>query len=164
VKPYALAVPFIALFAGAAVASAPEPISQEISVKAIIPGNDFSVEPKGDWMQKGVTLEYQPQAEAFTPVTENFTAQSDVGAIQASLLEAAQLHEQKDNDQKIELAITVGGKPLAIAAVEVMNAEDAKAGNDLPITFEAVKPGAGYVKGDYNGVVKVLFETSSASL
>jgi len=164
VKPYALAVPFIALFAGAAVASAPEPITQEISVKAIIPGNDFSVEPKGDWIQRGVTLEYQPQSDAFTAVSEAFTAQSDAGAIQAKLLEAAELREQTNNDQKIDLAITVGGKQLALMAEEVMSAEDAKAGNELPITFAAVKPQAGYVKGEYNGVVKVLFETSSASL
>lgn len=163
-KPYALAVPFIALFAGAAVASPPPPITQDISVTAIIPGNDFSVEPIGDWIQKGVKLEYQPQAEELTPVTERFRAQSDVGAIQASLLEAAVLREQKDNEQLIELAITVGDKPLTLAAVEVMSAEDAKDGNELPITFAAVKPGEGYAKGDYSGVVKVLFETSSSSL
>jgi len=164
VKPYALAVPFIALFAGAAVASAPPPVTQEISVTATIPGNDFSVEPIGDWMQRGVELEYQPQTEELTPVTERFNAQSDVGPIQASLVEPAVLREQKNSDQIIELAITVGGQPLASAAVEVMNAEDAKDGNELPITFAAVKPGEGYAKGDYSGVVKVLFETSSSSL
>ncbi|EKT4541293.1 CS1 type fimbrial major subunit [Pseudomonas sp. NBRC 111118] len=163
-KSSVLAIPFFAMFAGAAFAAAPEPISHDISVMAVIPGNDFSVEPKGDWLQKGVTLEYQSQAEQFTKVTEKFMAQSDVGAIQAKLLQTAELQEQSNVDQKIALVITVGDKRLALTPQEVMSAEDAKGGNELPIAFEAVKPEGGFVKGDYNGVVKVLFETSSTSL
>lgn len=162
-KPYMLAVPFIALFAGAAVAAAPEAITQEITVTAVIPGNDFSVEPKGDWIQKGVTLEYQPEGDAFKKVTEAFKAQSDVGAIQAALIEPAVLVDQA-SDQRIDLAIIVGDKPLTLSPEEVMSAADAKVGNDLPISFDAIKPATGYVKGDYNGVVKVLFETASSSL
>ncbi|MCE5976069.1 CS1 type fimbrial major subunit [Pseudomonas sp. JR33AA] len=162
-KSYVLAVPFIALFAGAAVASAPEPISRNISVTAIIPGNDFSVAPVGDWLDRGVTLEYEPEREDFKAVNEKFSAQSDVGAIQAHLLETAALQDSQ-TDEKINLAITVGGKQLGLTPAEVMSAEDAKVGNDLPITFNAIKPDAGYVKGEYAGVVRVLFETSSTSL
>ena len=162
-KPYVLAVPFLALFAGAAVASAPEPISQNISVTAIIPGNDFSVAPVGDWLEKGVTLEYEPEREDFKAVNEKFTAQSDAGAIQAHLLNTAALQDPQ-TDQRIDLVISVGGKKLALTPTEVMSAEDAKVGNDLPITFNAIKPEKGYVKGEYAGTVSVLFETSSSSL
>ena len=162
-KSYVLAVPFLALFAGAAVASAPAPISQNISVTAVIPGNEFSVAPIGDWLDKGVTLEYEPEREDFKAVSERFSAQSDVGAIQAHLLYTAALQDPQ-TDEKIDLIISVGGKQLALTATEVMSAEDAKVGNDLPITFNAIKPGNGYVKGEYAGTVSVLFETSSASL
>lgn len=162
-KSYVLAVPFLALFAGAAVASDPAPITQNISVTAIIPGNDFSVAPIGDWAERGVTLEYETEREDFKVVNEKFSAQSDVGAIQARLLHAAALQDPQ-TDQKIDLNITVGGERLDLAATEVMSAEDAKVGNDLPITFNAIKPADGYVKGEYAGTVSVLFETSSTSL
>ncbi|MCO1620298.1 MAG: CS1 type fimbrial major subunit [Pseudomonas alloputida] len=162
-KSYVLAVPFLALFAGAAVASAPEPITQSISVTAVIPGNDFSVTPVGGWLEKGVTLEYEPEREDFKAVSERFSAQSDVGAIQAHLLHTASLQDQQ-TDKKIDLIITVGDKKMELTPTEVMNAEDAKAGKELPITFNAIKPENGYVKGDYTGTVSVLFETSSTSL
>ncbi|MFG0355796.1 CS1 type fimbrial major subunit [Pseudomonas sp. zbq_11] len=162
-KSYVLAVPFLALFAGAAVASAPEPITQSISVTAIIPGNDFSVAPVWDWLEKGVTLEYEQEREDFKAVSEKFSAQSDVGAIQAHLLHTASLQDPQ-TDQKIDLIITVGDKKLELTPAEVMSAEDAKAGNDLPITFKAIKPDNGYLKGEYAGTVSVLFETSSTSL
>lgn len=162
-KSYVLAVPFLALFAGAAVASAPEPITQSISVTAVIPGNDFSVTPVGGWLEKGVTLEYEPEREDFKAVSERFSAQSDVGAIQAHLLHTASLQDQQ-TDKKIDLIITIGDKKMELTPTEVMNAEDAKAGKELPITFNAIKPENGYVKGDYTGTVSVLFETSSTSL
>ncbi|AJA14826.1 CS1 type fimbrial major subunit [Pseudomonas sp. YQ_6] len=162
-KSYVLAVPFLALFAGAAVASAPEPISQNISVTAVIPGNDFSVAPVGDWLEKGVTLEYEPEREDFKAVSEKFSAQSDVGAIQAHLLHTAALQDPQ-TDQRIDLVISVGGKKLELTPTEVMSAEDAKGGNELPITFSAIKPDNGYLKGEYTGTVSVLFETSSTSL
>lgn len=163
-KPYALAVPFIALFAGAAVASAPEPITQNISVTATIPGNNFSVEPKLDWMNQPVELEYQVQNDNFNPVTHYFEAQSDLGAIQAKLEAAAELRNTQKTDEVIQLAITVGTELLTLSPVDVMSAEDANTGADLPITFAAIKPGNGYKKGEYEGVVSVLFETSSSSL
>lgn len=53
---------------------------------------------------------------------------------------------------------------MDLMPAEVMSAEDAKVGNNLPITFKAVKPENGYLKGDYTGTVSVLFETSSSSL
>ena len=162
-KSYVLAVPFLALFAGAAVASAPAPISQNISVTAVIPGNEFSVAPIGDWLDKGVTLEYEPEREDFKAVSERFSAQRDVGAIQAHLLYTAALQDPQ-TDEKIDLMISVGGKQLALTATEVMSAEDAKVGKELPITFNAIRPDSGYVKGEYAGTVSVLFETSSASL
>lgn len=162
-KSYVLAVPFLALFAGAAVASDPTPITQNISVTAVIPGNDFSVTPVGDWLDNGVTLEYEPGREDFKEVSEKFSAQSDVGAIQAHLLRTASLQDPQ-TDEKIDLIITVGDKKMDLMPAEVMSAEDAKVGNNLPITFKAVKPENGYLKGDYTGTVSVLFETSSSSL
>ncbi|MGE8323907.1 MAG: CS1 type fimbrial major subunit [Pseudomonas sp.] len=153
-----MAVPFLALVASSALAI--EPIRKDITVEAIVPSVEFTVEADASWANKPVVLDYQADKEAFVPFSNKFQAKSSVGAIDAKLQQAATLNSESET---IALDVKVGNQSLLLTPLEVMSEADAKEGKDLPISIEAIKPNNGYVAGTYSGTVSILFETAAPS-
>ena len=152
-----LAVPVMTLMAGMAMAAI-EPITKEITVQAVVPQVEFSVEPDSSWANKPVKLDYVLGEEKFKPFSGDFRAKSTVGAINAKLIAVATISSGSEN---IDLDVKVGNKSLGLTPVEVMVAGEANVGGDLPMTINTIKPDAGYVAGDYSGTVSILFETAA---
>ncbi|PTU50008.1 hypothetical protein DBB42_22385 [Pseudomonas plecoglossicida] len=153
-----MAVPFLAFVASSALAI--EPIRKDITVEAVVPAVEFTVEPDASWANKPVKLDYQVDKEAFVPFSNKFHAKSSVGAIEAKLQQAAIISSESET---IALDVKVGNKSLQLTPVEVMSDADAKEGKELPISIDAIKPNDGYVAGTYSGTVSILFETAAPS-
>ncbi|QKZ03191.1 CS1 type fimbrial major subunit [Pseudomonas eucalypticola] len=151
-----LALPLALLVAGSAFAA--QRIDHTVTVTATIPTDTFYVEPLGgNWMNDPQNMSFRPADGGLEPIHKQLSVKSSTGAIQAKVLNQASM---TSGTNSIPLTVSVGGKNLTLAGQDVVAAADASAGTvvDFRVTAGA-KPGTGYVAGNYQGIVNVVFET-----
>lgn len=160
-KKLILALPFT-LLAGQALAV--EPLDKQVTVTALIPTEEFYVEPaSGNWMNEPIAMTWRP-ASGSTPgklvdVRNQLVVKSTTGAISAYLLAPA---EMVSGSNSIGLDILVGDKVLTVTKDEVVNAANAASGATVDFVVKAkapTAPGNKYAPGNYMAVVNMMFET-----
>lgn len=160
-KKLILALP-LALLAGQALAV--EPLDKQVTVTALIPTEEFYVEPaNGNWMNEPIAMTWQPGSGAnpgkLMDVRNQLVVKSTTGAISAHLLAPAAM---VSGTNSIGLDIMVGDKTLTVTKDEVVTAANAASGATVDFVVKAQAPTAAnrkYVPGDYLAVVNMVFET-----
>jgi hypothetical protein len=151
-----LALPLVVLMAGPAVAE--QRIDHTLTVTATVPVDTFYVEPMGgNWMNDPQNMSYRPVDGNLEPIRKQLSVRSTTGAIQAKMLN---LPSMTSGANSIPLTVAVGGKALTLASQDVVAAADATAGTVVDFMVSAGgKPATGYVAGNYQGIVNMVFET-----
>jgi hypothetical protein len=156
VKKIFLALP-LALLASTS-AFALDPIEKQVQVTAQIPTESFYVEPVGgNWMNDPQELAWNSFRGELQPVRKQLQVKSTTGPISAYLLSPAIITSGSNN---IGLNIKVADTVLSTASAEVVTAAQAAPGTVVGFEIAAQDAGAGgYVPGNYQGVVGMIFET-----
>lgn len=151
-----LALP-LALLASTS-AFALDPIEKQVQVTAQIPTESFYVEPVGgNWMNDPQELAWNSFRGELQPVRKQLQVKSTTGPISAYLLSPAIITSGSNN---IGLNIKVADTVLSTASAEVVTAAQAAPGTVVGFEIAAQGAGAGgYVPGNYQGVVGMMFET-----
>lgn len=151
-----LALP-LALLASTS-AFALDPIEKQVQVTAQIPTESFYVEPVGgNWMNDPQELAWNSFRGELQPVRKQLQVKSTTGPISAYLLSPAIITSGSNN---IGLNIKVADTVLSTASAEVVTAAQAAPGTVVGFEIAAQDAGAGgYVPGNYQGVVGMIFET-----
>lgn len=149
-----LALP-LALAAGSAFAV--DPIEKQVLITASIPASTFYVEPIGNWINDPQELVWRPHQETLEPVRRQFDAKSTTGPIAAYLVNPAKVTSGIDS---VDLNVTVGNTVLTTTSQEVLPTAQAAAGAVMDFVVAAQKPGTGYIPGNYQGFVNMVFETT----
>lgn len=151
-----LALP-LALLASTS-AFALDPIEKQVQVTAQIPTESFYVEPVGgNWMNDPQELAWNSFRGELQPVRKQLQVKSTTGPISAYLLSPAIITSGSNN---IGLNIKVADTVLSTASAEVVTAAQAAPGTVVGFEIAAQDAGAGgYVPGNYQGVVGMMFET-----
>lgn len=153
-----LALPLAMLFAGAA--HALDPIEKQVQVTAQVPTDAFFVEPVGgNWMNEPQNMAWNALRESLEPIRKQLQVKSTTGAISARLLSPAVINSGANS---IGLDVAVNGTGLTTTSVPVVPAAAAAAGTLVAFDVAAQSAGpSGYVPGNYQGIVNMLFETVS---
>ncbi|UVL59983.1 fimbrial protein [Pseudomonas sp. B21-032] len=151
-----LALPLALLAVGNVFAA--EPLEKQVTVTATIPTENFYVEPVGgNWMNEPQNMAWNTIRESLEPISKQLQVKSTTGAISARLLSPAVINSGANS---IGLDVAVNGTGLTTTSVPVVPAAAAAAGARVAFGIAAQSAGAGgYVPGNYQGIVSMLFET-----
>ncbi len=150
-----LALPLSLFVVGNAMAI--DPIEKQVTVTAVIPTDNFYVEPVGgNWMNDPQEMTWNSFQSSLQPISKQLQVKSTSGAISAYLLNPAVMTSGANN---IGLDVSVGGKVLTTTAAEVVSAAQAAPGTTVAFQVAAKGAGASYVAGNYQGVINMMFET-----
>ena len=150
----------VILSSSAAIAA---PVSFDLDVYATVPSSTaLDVWDPTGWSASKSEMVYERGPKTFKPVKGPLEIKGGVGSVEAYLTFAPQL---LDGSKSIDMNVTVGTVALAVgagAAVEVVSASDAVAGvrRELSITAAAA-PTGGYLVGNYEGPVHMVFDTKA---
>lgn len=155
-KAFLLALPLVAL--AAAPAFADDPIEKQVLVTATVPTDNFYVEPiGGNWMNDPQNMAWNPFQSSLEPIRKQLHAKSTIGPITAHLMSPAVITAGLD---AIELDVKVGDTLLTTSATEILTAAQAAPGVALDLEIAAQEPAGGYLPGNYQGLVNMMFETA----
>ncbi|MDD1012402.1 CS1 type fimbrial major subunit [Pseudomonas rubra] len=157
---FTLAAPF-ALLALSISAQAADPIQHQVTVVATVPTDSFYVvTPPGDnWTNDPQTLPWNHVREDFDSLSKQFDVKSTIGPISASLTSPASI---ASGGNQIGLNVMVGGVQLSPGTPEVVvPAAAAAGGTRIEFRLAANTPSGGYVPGNYQGMVGMMFETAA---
>lgn len=150
-----LALPLALLVVGNAMAV--DPIEKQVTVTAVIPTDNFYVEPVGgNWMNDPQEMAWNSFQQNLAPISKQLQVKSTTGAISAYLINPAVMTSGANN---IGLDVSVAGKTLTTTSAEVVGATQALPGTTVAFQVAARGDGATYVPGNYQGVVNMMFET-----
>ncbi|MGF6593051.1 CS1 type fimbrial major subunit [Pseudomonas sp. 2835] len=150
-----LALPLALLAVGNVFAA--EALEKQVIVTATIPTENFYVEPVGNWMNDPQTMSWNTIRESLEPISKQLQVKSTTGAISARLLSPAVINSGANS---IGLDVSVNGNGLTTTSAPVVPAAAAAAGTRVAFDIAAQSAGAGgYVPGNYQGIVSMLFET-----
>ncbi|CAM4019925.1 CS1 type fimbrial major subunit [Pseudomonas wadenswilerensis] len=153
-----LALPLALLAVGNVFAA--DPLEKQVTVTATIPTENFYVEPVGgNWMNEPQNMAWNALRESLEPIRKQLQVKSTTGAISARLLSPAVINSGANS---IGLDVAVNGTGLTTTSVPVVPAAAAAAGTLVAFDVAAQSAGpSGYVPGNYQGIVNMLFETVS---
>ncbi|MFV3288101.1 CS1 type fimbrial major subunit [Pseudomonas sp. NY11955] len=156
-KALLLALPFAALVAGPAMAA--DPIEKQVLITATVPTASFYVEPVGgNWMNDPQDMAWNSFQGSLTPVRKQLQAKSTIGPITAHLLSPAVVSSGLD---AINLDVKIGDTILTTSAAEILTEAQAAPGAIVDFEVAAQAPAGGYLPGNYQGLVSMMFETAA---
>ncbi|MDD1984128.1 CS1 type fimbrial major subunit [Pseudomonas asiatica] len=156
-KAFMLALPFVALVAGQAMAG--DPIEKQVLITATVPTDNFYVEPVGgNWMNDPQEMAWNSFQGNLTPVRKQLQAKSTIGPITAHLLSPAVVSSGLD---AIDLDVKIGTTILTTSAAEILTETEAAPGAIVDFEVAAQVPAGGYKPGNYQGLVSMMFETAA---
>ena len=156
-KALLLALPLAVLAAGSALAN--DPIPKQVLITATVPTAAFHVEPiGGNWLTEPQQMGWDPRQEALLPIRRQLTARSTVGPISARLEDPATIASGTDI---ISLNVRVGATDLTTTATQILAAQQAAVGSTLDFVVAPTVPTGGYKPGNYQGLVRMTFETAA---
>ena len=156
-KAFMLALPFVALVAGPAMAG--DPIEKQVLITATVPTANFYVEPVGgNWMNDPQDMAWNSFQGNLTPVRKQLQAKSTIGPITAHLLSLAVVSSGLD---AIDLDVKIGTTILTTSAAEILTDVEAAPGAIVDFEVAAQVPAGGYKPGNYQGLVSMMFETAA---
>ena len=156
-KAFMLALPFVALVAGPAMAG--DPIEKQVLITATVPTANFYVEPVGgNWMNDPQEMAWNSFQGNLTPVRKQLQAKSTIGPITAHLLSLAVVSSGLD---AIDLDVKIGTTILTTSAAEILTDVEAAPGAIVDFEVAAQVPAGGYKPGNYQGLVSMMFETAA---
>lgn len=127
-----------------------------VQLFANIPSASFHVVPSdADWVGVAQPLLWRPATETLTTFSKNFDLKNTGGAINANLNVAAVLF---DGANSIPLEVKMNGVTLSTVSTQIVAAPAALPGLRAPLEIAAIKPGTGYVAGDYTATVNIMFD------
>lgn len=158
ITPIALALCLSAVPVASAIAADPPLTTQQtitLKFKAVINQRAFSITPakKLPTDLEETLFEYDDIRQTFTTYTNQFTVKSD-GKVKAKLEKSAALTGPGKPPASIPLDVTLGGKPVLPAGLEV------HAGGATPTVLDFVisPKGGSYTVGTYTGNVVLIFD------
>ncbi|MGE8391518.1 adhesin [Pseudomonas sp. BIGb0427] len=153
-----LALPLALLAVGNVFAA--DALEKQVTVTATVPTENFYVEPVGgNWMNEPQNMAWNALRESLEPINKQLQVKSTTGAISARLLSPAVINSGANS---IGLDVAVNGTGLTTTSTPVVPAAAAAAGSRISFDIAARSAGAGgYVPGNYQGIVSMLFETVS---
>ncbi|KXG81415.1 MULTISPECIES: CS1 type fimbrial major subunit [Pseudomonas] len=153
-----LALPLAMFFAGSAFAV--DPIEKQVQVTAQVPTDAFFVEPVGgNWMNDPQEMAWNSYQAKLDPIRKQLQVKSTVGPITAYLVSPAVIASGTEN---IGLDVKVGDTVLQTTPAEVVSATQAAPGAIIGFEVAAQPaPASGYVPGNYQGLVSMIFETAA---
>lgn len=148
----------LALFTATA-AHAADPIEKQIQVTALVPTDSFYVEPVGgNWINDPQELQWNSFRAELQPIRKQLQVKSTVGPISAYLLSPATITSGTNN---IGLDVKVADTTLTTTSTEVVSQAQAAPGTVIGFEIAAqAAPSTGYVPGNYQGLVSMMFETN----
>lgn len=151
-----------ALMLSPAVALAEE-FPLQVTVEAVVPSpTGLQISPVGDWVGRTQQMRWNLATQRLDPIQQQLDMKSGLGAIEAYLSTDAVLTSAANS---IALTVTVAGKDLAVGEankVEVATTIEAAASKRADVSIAAAAPtGAGYVQGNYQGNVFMMFESEA---
>ncbi|MDH0305075.1 MULTISPECIES: CS1 type fimbrial major subunit [unclassified Pseudomonas] len=143
-----------------AVAHAADPIEKQVQVTATVPTDAFYVEPVGgNWMNDPQELGWNSFRGELQAITKQLQVKSTVGPISAYLLSPAAI---TSGTNSIGLDIKVADTVLSTTSTEVVSQAQAAPGAVVGFEIAAqAAPSTGYVPGNYQGLVSMMFETAA---
>lgn len=155
----ALALAATLMFSPAAAMAEEFPL--QVTVEAFVPSPaGLQVTPVGDWAGVTQTMGWNLATQTLDPINQQLDMKSGLGAITAYLTTTATLASAANT---IAMNVSVAGQQLAVgssAAVEVASADEALASKRAAVEIAAAAaPDGGYVQGNYQGNVFMMFES-----
>lgn len=150
----------LSLMIATGMAQAADPIEKQVTVTASIPTESFSIEPVGgNWMNDPQDMAWNSTQQSLQPIRKQLLVRSTTGPIFGHLLTPAAITSGADN---IALDVVVAGTPLSLTSTEIVGMEQAAPGAVVGFEIIAQSAGAaGYAPGNYQGMVNMLFETTT---
>lgn len=139
---------------------AAEKIEHQVTVIAQIPSENFFVQPTGNdnWINSQQKLAYNAHTKKLDQLNKQLEVKSTIGAITGYLSNPAIIASGNDN---IALTVKVGGIELKTSATELVDVDNAKMGKTLGLEIIPTVPASGYVAGNYQGMVNMIFESEA---
>ncbi|WP_053423453.1 CS1 type fimbrial major subunit [Rheinheimera sp. KL1] len=140
---------------------AAERFEHTVTVSLQLPDPDFQVStPDSDpWLNQTQQMEWDSYKQLLLPIHKQLIIQSRLGAVSARLLAPALLSY---GSEQIPLKVQLDRTVLSTTAQTILNAQQASAGQQLDMIIVAMPdPSGRYRAGTYQGVVNLLFETST---
>ncbi|AWH29568.1 CS1 type fimbrial major subunit [Stenotrophomonas sp. YAU14A_MKIMI4_1] len=145
------------ILAPAVAIAAPIPVT--VSVEATIPAAaGLQVTPVGGWDSITQRMSWDIARQDLQPISQQIDMKNSSGAINGYLVSDAALTSGANS---LPLTVAVNGKTLpvgAAAAVELLTAAEAGASKRVGVNISTTRPGAGYVEGNYTGLVYMMFD------
>lgn len=140
---------------------AAERFEHTVTVSLQLPNPDFQVStPESDpWLNQTQQMQWDSYQQLLLPIHKQLIIQSRLGAVSARLLAPALLSY---GSEQIPLKVQLDRFVLSTTTQTVLNAQQASAGQQLDMIIMAMPdPSGRYRAGTYQGVVNLLFETST---
>ena len=142
------------LFIGAPVQAFQERQSFDVSVT--IPIHEAYVLPsEPDWMAQDQLLAWDLATSRLGRLRKNFDVKNLNGGVAARLGAEPYLYNGRN---RIDLRVQFNRVALTLDPIEVVNANDARAGRRAELDIAAIKPDDGYRGGEYYGTVHLVFD------
>ena len=142
------------LFIGAPVQAFQERQSFDVSVT--IPIHEAYVLPsEPDWMAQDQLLAWDLATSRLGRLRKNFDVKNLNGGVAARLGAEPYLYNGRN---RIDLQVQFNRVALTLDPIEVVNANDARAGRRAELDIAAIKPDDGYRGGEYYGTVHLVFD------
>lgn len=153
------------LFAAAMIVSSSAafaaPIPIDVTVNAVIPSDTgLDVHDVTGWSASPMTMVYERTSKTLGTVGGPVSIKGGTTAVKAYLVSAP---EMVSGGESIPLTVKVGTFDLAVgstASVEVVSAADVVAGKQVQFVIGAGTVAGGYKEGNYQGIVRTLFESA----
>lgn len=125
-----------------------------VSVK--VPTSDFYVLPVNPgFLEREQVMHWNPVSETLTPLREHFDVKNLLGAVDAYLAYEPVLFNGTDN---LALKVTFNQQVLGLSPQRVVEESEARNGKRVLLEIAALKPGGGYLPGQYFGNVQIIFD------
>lgn len=159
IKPTVIALGTVLMLSPAAAMAEEFPL--QVTVEAFVPApGGLQVSPVGDWAGVTQEMRWDLASQKLSPIQQQIDVKSGLGAISAYLTTDAVLASAANT---IDMSVTVAGKTLVVGsagAVEIASAAEALASKRAAVEISpAAAPGGGYVQGNYQGNVFMMFES-----
>ncbi|MBC3376842.1 adhesin [Pseudomonas sp. SWRI92] len=121
-----------------------------------IPTVDFYVLPLDPQLvQREQRLPFSTITNELSPLRATYEVKNSNGSIGARLGEEAYLSNGRD---RIDLRVTFNNVELSLDSTQVVSANEARPGRQVPLIIAAIKPDDEYKPGDYYGTVHMVFD------
>lgn len=125
-------------------------------VSVTIPVHEAYVLPsEPDWMGQDQLLAWNLVTEQLGRLRKNFDVKNLNGGVAARLGAEPYLYNGRN---RIDLQVQFNRVALTLDPIEVVNANDARAGRRAELDIAAIKPDDGYRGGEYYGTVHLVFD------